>query len=252
MCDFLTDQFDVHKKSYSTINSYRSALSSMLPPVDGTLLGEHPIVGRLLKGMFVSRPPQPKYTSTWDVNVLLDKLATLHPNKSLTQKQLTLKTVALTALVSAQRSQSLAALSLDSMQRMPDEYRFSITDILKTSRPGKFPLVMAFPVFPDNCKLCVYACIIIIMQYIQVTSRIRESIPTQRLFVSFGKPYKAVGASTISRWLKLALEDAGIDTSLFTGHSYRAASTSKANNLGVSLDVILKMADWTHSVSYVL
>jgi hypothetical protein len=219
----------------------------MLPPVDGTLLGEHPIVGRLLKGMFVSRPPQPKYTSTWDVNVLLDKLATLHPNESLTQKQLTLKTVALTALVSAQRSQSLAALSLDSMQRTPDEYRFTITDILKTSRPGKFPLVMAFPVFPHNCKLCVYVCI---AQYIQVTSRIRESIPTQRLFVSFGKPYKAVGASTISRWLKLALEDAGIDTSLFTGHSYRAASTSKADNLGVSPDVILKTADWTHSGTF--
>ena len=35
VCDFLTEQFGDSKKSYRTINSYRSALSSMLLPVDG-------------------------------------------------------------------------------------------------------------------------------------------------------------------------------------------------------------------------
>ena len=44
VCDFLTDHFEVLNKSYSTINSYRSALSSMLLPVDGYALGEHPII----------------------------------------------------------------------------------------------------------------------------------------------------------------------------------------------------------------
>ena len=43
VCDFLTEQFEDSKKSYSTINSYRSALSSMLLPVDGYSVGEHPI-----------------------------------------------------------------------------------------------------------------------------------------------------------------------------------------------------------------
>ena len=33
ICDFLIKQFEVYKRSYSTINSYRSALSSMLWPV---------------------------------------------------------------------------------------------------------------------------------------------------------------------------------------------------------------------------
>ena len=55
VCDFLTEQFKDFHKSYSTINSYRSALSSMLLPVDGYSVGEHPIIARLLKGyvMFV-------------------------------------------------------------------------------------------------------------------------------------------------------------------------------------------------------
>ena len=43
VCDFLTEQFEDSKKSYGTINSYRSALSSMLLPVDGYSVGEHPI-----------------------------------------------------------------------------------------------------------------------------------------------------------------------------------------------------------------
>ena len=43
VCDFLIEQFEDSKKSYGTINSYRSALSSMLLPVDGYSVGEHPI-----------------------------------------------------------------------------------------------------------------------------------------------------------------------------------------------------------------
>ncbi|KAK2553629.1 Gag-Pol polyprotein [Acropora cervicornis] len=63
VCDFLTEQFEDSKKSYSTINSYRSALSSMLLPVDGYSVGEHPIIARLLKGMFHIRPPEPRTAS---------------------------------------------------------------------------------------------------------------------------------------------------------------------------------------------
>ena len=48
VCDFLTEQFEDFNKSHSTINSYRSALSSMLLPVDGYSVGEHPIISRLL------------------------------------------------------------------------------------------------------------------------------------------------------------------------------------------------------------
>ena len=71
VCDFLTEQFEVLSKSYSTINSYRSALSSMLLPVDGYALCEHPIIVRLIKGVYLVRPPEPRYKFTWNVNILL-------------------------------------------------------------------------------------------------------------------------------------------------------------------------------------
>ena len=67
LCDFLTEQFQDFNKSYSTINSDRSALSAMLLSVDGYSMGEHPIIARLLKEMFHVRPPEPSYSFTWDV-----------------------------------------------------------------------------------------------------------------------------------------------------------------------------------------
>ena len=51
-------------------------------------------------------------------------------------------------------------------------------------------------------------------------------------------------SSTIGRWIKIVLGQAGIDTERFSGHSTRCASTSKAL-LSVSTDVILATAGWT-------
>ena len=100
-CDFLTEQFEDFNKSYSTIYSYRSVLCSMLLPVDGYSVGEHTIIACLLRGCSMSGPPKPRYSFTWDVNVLLIFLESWCPLSVLDLKQLTLKTAALVALVSA-------------------------------------------------------------------------------------------------------------------------------------------------------
>ena len=48
------------------------------------------------------------------------------------------------------------------------------------------------------------------------------------LVVSFLKTYKPVSLATIVRFLKSTTSQAGIDTSVFKGHSARAASASAA------------------------
>ena len=61
--EFLTSQFQ-EGKQYLTMNSYRSALSALsatLPPMEGHPVGQHPLVCRLLQGMFNKRPPAPRY-----------------------------------------------------------------------------------------------------------------------------------------------------------------------------------------------
>ena len=40
--------------------------------VDGTQIGQHPVVFSFLKGIFNNRPPAPRYSSTYDVYVVLN------------------------------------------------------------------------------------------------------------------------------------------------------------------------------------
>ena len=57
---------------YQTINKYRSALSGVLPPIEGFAVGQHPLVVRLLKGILNMRPAMPHYQSSWDVSLVLN------------------------------------------------------------------------------------------------------------------------------------------------------------------------------------
>ena len=66
---------------YSSINSYRSAISSVHDRIDGTTVGQHPLITRLIKGVFHSRPPLPRYTHTRDVQTVLDFLRSLGDNR---------------------------------------------------------------------------------------------------------------------------------------------------------------------------
>ena len=49
---------------YRSLNAYRSAISSVHEKVDGYEVGQHPLVSRLLKGVFNQRPPKPRYEVT--------------------------------------------------------------------------------------------------------------------------------------------------------------------------------------------
>ena len=59
------------------------------------------------------------------------------------------------------------------------------------------------------------------------------------------KPHKAISSSTVARWLKSLLEASGIDTSIFSAHSVRGASSSAAASTGISTAEILKAANWS-------
>ena len=51
-------------------------------------------------------------------------------------------------------------------------------------------------------------------------------------------------SATLSRWLKEVIRQSGIKD-IFGGHSVRSASKSTAKKAGLSIDIILDMADWT-------
>ena len=103
---------DLHSEGYQS-KCFCSAISSVHDKVDGVEVGKHPIVARLLKGAFYLRSPLPWYSSTWDVNIVLQYLKGLGPTTTLSLKALTHKLVMLLAFILTRpsRSADLASLS---------------------------------------------------------------------------------------------------------------------------------------------
>ena len=153
VANFLTDYYH-EGKGYSTVNTYRSAMSTTVDSISGDQksLGAHPLILRLLKGIYLLRPPTPRYSSTWDVSNVTDYLGTLTPLSKLSLKSLTLKTVIVCALATAQREQTVCAFDLRNKIESSESIKFLVTDRLKTSRPGKS--VEVYITATDVAEIC--------------------------------------------------------------------------------------------------
>ena len=137
---------------YCSLNSYRSAIPAVHCKVDGYSVGQHPLVSRLLKGVFNKRPPLSRYSSFWNVNVVLAHLKGLGSNGSLSLKILTLKTVMLMALAHPARSADLASMG---DQSITDEgIVFLPRHLSKQSRPSKPLQDFFYPRFLEDEILC--------------------------------------------------------------------------------------------------
>ena len=80
--------------------------------------------------------------------------------------------------------------------------------------------------------------------YKERTERFRADSRFQ-LFLSFIGQHTPVSSSTIARWLKCFMAEAGIGISIFKAHSARGALCSTAAGVGVITKDILDAADWS-------
>ena len=92
-----------------------------------------------------------------------------------------------------------------------------------------------------------YALLLILKD---TSSKRNNSVSRYILFISYIKPHKTVKTSSISRWLKNVPQLSGIDTSQFSAHSTRSASSTLAANCGVSISDIMKVADWSRAGTF--
>lgn len=231
---FLTEQFK-SGASYGTLNSFRSAISL----ISKNKIGTDDDICRFLKGVFKARPSKPKYSFTWNVSAVLNYLETLFPLDKLSFTLLTYKTVMLLILCTAHRAQTIASIKLENIVTTANAVLIHITDNLKTSGPGRSQPLLTLPFFNDN-KNCVATTL---LKYIEVSKDLRNV--SDRLFVSVRKPHKDVKTQTISRWVKAVMQESGIDSTVFTAHSTRHASTSQALSRGVDIDTIRRTAGWS-------
>ena len=73
----------------------------------------------------------------------------------------------------------------------------------------------------------------------------RKGSQENRVLQSFIGKHGPVTSSTIARWFKLCLHKAGVDISKFKAHSTRAAAATKAAVPDVTVEDIIKAADWS-------
>ena len=240
---FLTELYN-KGQGYSAINTARSALSTFLG-MDGTTIGNAQFVKRFLKGVFELRPSKPRYSFIWDVNIVLEFLKIFYPYEGIPLSHLTYKLVMLLALSTSQRTQTLKAIKLNNMVFGNELVMIPIYSLLKQTSAKNRKFCIYLKPFGEDPAICVVTAL---KEYIKRTEVNRKT--ENQLFISFQKPFHPVSTQTISRWLKLVLNEAGIDISLYKAHSTRAASCSKAKADNVLIDEILKNAGWKKSATF--
>lgn len=241
--DFLVELYD-NGASYSAINTARSAISSCVVIPGFESAGKHPLVKRLVKAVYQTRPSFPRYQKTWNVSQVLDYIRLLYPLNCLTLKDLTLKLVILIALVTGQRGQSIWLMDLQHMTEGKDSYRFLIQEKVKQSAPGRAQPELLLSGYPKDRKICVVKTM---KEYLTRTKTLRTST---KLFISYIGQHKPASRDTISRWIKDIMVRAGIDVQRFAPHSTRSASVSRASSKNVPLNTILRTAGWSNQCTF--
>ena len=237
LIEFLTQLFG-DNLSYSAINTAKSAVCSV-NIMSNIALGKHPSVIRFMKGVFNLRPNLPKNTCIWDINQLLDWVRKKSPVKFLSLKDLTFKLTALIAILSGQRAQTMNLIKLENIVKTKDGLVINITEKVKQSKPGKHVKPISLGSYPPDRRVCV---VTVYKEYLKRTKLLRKD--SNSLLISYIKPYKEVNVSTISRWLRTIMVQAGIDMNMFTPGTTRSASVSAAHRAQVPLNTILKTGGW--------
>ena len=135
--------------------------------------------------------------------------------------------------MSIKQTQSIQKLRLDYVSFQNDKCEFYIPIALKTSRPGRHQEPLIFTKFLENTRVCIIACI---EEYKKQTSPLRNHLTgnDKQFIIS----YVLISPATIARYIKRFIEFAGIGITVFTAHSTRTSSTSKANKAGLCINDI--------------
>ena len=151
------------------------------------------------------------------------------------------------AITNADRASDLHLLDLNFRYFTEDGVSFQMPGLSKTRRSGP-PREVLYRKFDEHQNICP---VLTIREYEKRTSELRKPTPEKDpLFIAITKPHKPVVSSTISRWMKNMMAEAGIDISQFKAHSTRAAATSAAAKVGVPIKDILKTANWSRESTF--
>jgi site-specific recombinase XerD len=232
---------------YSGINTAKSAISSVVNIVNNVHIGNHIMIKQFLKGVFNEKPALPRYNCTWDVNIVLSYISSLDDHEDCASnklKFLSFKLIMLLALTTGQRLQTLFYIDIRNIDICEQYVKIRCGDLLKTSKVGSQLPELYIEAYARNPNLCVVKTLCC---YLKETKVLRGT--ETQLFVSYQKPHKKVTKSTLGKWIKTVLSNAGINIQIFKPHSTRSASTSAAS-FRVPIETVLKTAGWKQDCTF--
>ena len=91
-----------------------------------------------------------------------------------------------------------------------------------------------------------------IEEFIKWTKFIREKLENQptQVLLSYMPPHNPVASGATAQYVKLFLNLAEIDVSVYTLHSTRSSSSTKVKNLGLRLKDIQKTVGWSQKTTF--
>ena len=223
--EFLTLEYN-KGLSYNAIRNVLSAISSYLPHE----VRQHIIIKKFMKGAFNLRPLKTQHHAIWDVSILLNYLQNMKTDSDMSKSK---KIVCLMMLLSATRVNTLTHLKITNIYITDTECTFVFDEVLKYSRPKYCQKPLIFRAYHECPNLCPAK---VLLNYLDIKLTRSSDLA---FFISTTKPFKALSRDAIARWIKNTMKEANIDSGLFTTHTCRSASTSKAKIAGLNIKAML-------------
>jgi hypothetical protein len=214
----------------------------MMAPIDGVNIGDHPLVKRLMSGIFNERPSRRANPAPWDPLKVLSVFQ--HWPVDLPLSSLMRKGAFLMALTTAKTAFELVALLCDNthFRWEGDLIHFVPSRLSKTDRPGH----LAPPFYVKPWKADLSVCPVETIRLI-LKERDRLHLQHSAVFFSWTFPHKPLDAAAFERCIKYCLVKAGIQALL---GSTRSVAASAALAGGASLGEVLRLGDWTNASTY--
>jgi hypothetical protein len=233
--DYLTHLYD-RGLSWSSIGIHRSTISMTMAPIDSVRVGDHPLIKRLMSGVFNERPSRRAAPALWDPLKVLSVFQ--HWPVSLPLSSLMRKGAFLMAIATAKRPSELVALLCnDNHFRWEGENLcFVLSRLTKTDRPGH----LAPPFYGKSWKEDLSVCPAETVRLIFL-ERDRLRLQHNAIFFSWTFPHKPLDAAAFERCIQFCLVKAGIQA---TPGSTRSVATSAALAGSASLGDVLRLGDY--------
>ncbi|KAG1370329.1 hypothetical protein G6F60_012226 [Rhizopus arrhizus] len=244
--------FLVDHQHYSSnhLNTLRSAIASVFAIIheQQTPIADQPIIKEFFAAKRKSNVSIPKKHQlfTWDIAILINYIKDkLTSTVNLSLQQLQLKTILLLCIATMWRPRSdIGRLQFRDIHIQRQGETTSATIHARESKECQVKSVTLGEYKEE--QLCSVKTLV---NFLDRTATTRDDLPVDHtLFLTYLEKEEirssSVRPTTVANWIKAAMQATGIDTSNFQAHSIRSAASTKAVELGYTIQDVKKHANW--------